>query len=318
LLLGAGYGETGYGQGRRFAAKLRGSEVVSPMPGTSAARARAVFRFDSGFESLRFTLKILDGRRITGARLHCAPRGVSGPAVADLLGAVAGGLNGTIGIRAGLTNANIIPGVDCAATIGSNILNLADLAAALENKAIYVEVSSQANPEGEIRGQVEAVVARYPDGASPTARAAINQAIIAQTTAHSALTQASLAQADAARGDALAFASAAQATAQAALAYTQAVLAGQAAAAALEQAKNQGPEARQAARAAADITAVALSLASQAQIAAQAAEALASQPFPPLGGMGGGNGIPPGVSPGIGDFANGLDNGLINPLPELP
>jgi hypothetical protein len=318
LALGAGQGAASDGQGRRFAAKLRGSEVVAA-PVASTARGRADFRFGPDFRSLAFTLKILGGQQMTSAHLHCAPRGQTGPVIADLLGTMADGVSGTIKVKAGLTDANIVPGVDCGSSIGRNIGNLADLAAAFASGDVYVEVYSQANPGGDIRGQLRAAVpASVPEDDFPVAGAAINQAIIAQTTAQLALTQATLAQADAAQGNALAFSSAAQAATQAALAYTQAVVAGRTAAVAVAQAKDRGPAARKAARAAANTVAVALALASRAQIAAQAAQTLAAQTVFQPPGVGGGNGTLPGFDSGIGGPNNGLGNGLITPVPEPP
>ncbi|MGZ8218935.1 CHRD domain-containing protein [Methylomagnum sp.] len=140
--------------GVRFHAALNGAQV-SPAPVNTTARGNVAFNFRANLSRLSFRLKLRKGTRFTSAQLHCAPTGVVGPVVADLLGSGAGGWNGSLAIGAALTAANLDQTANCAAAIGQPIITLADLAAAMRDGQIYVVVPSAAHPDGEIRGQIE-------------------------------------------------------------------------------------------------------------------------------------------------------------------
>lgn len=138
----------------RFDATLGGIEAV-PGPVDTLMSGRTDFLFNPEETAAQFSLTLANGANITEARLHCGPRGAAGPAVVSLVRFIEGGLNGSVGLKATLTGAGIVQGVDCFSTIGRNIVTLADLAAAMRDGNIFVDVASAAFPSGEIRGQVQ-------------------------------------------------------------------------------------------------------------------------------------------------------------------
>ena len=116
-----------------------------------------------------------DGTRLTQAHLHCGQEGVAGPIVVDLLGAVRGGVAPPLEVRAVLSDANIIQEPDptadnqtCADVLGTPITTLAELVQAIEAGNVYVNVHSEQNPTGEIRGQLTSITAgAQPPGGQP-------------------------------------------------------------------------------------------------------------------------------------------------------
>jgi hypothetical protein len=146
--------DTGNGGGSRYryTVRLTGAEETPPVE--TPTTARLFLRFNRAFDSLRYKLRVSNGRNITVAHLHCAPPDRSGPVVVDLLGAITGALQGKLEIMATLTNANIRPDAGCTATIGREITSLQELAAAMNEGLIYGNVHSVQNPVGEVRGQI--------------------------------------------------------------------------------------------------------------------------------------------------------------------
>jgi hypothetical protein len=152
--------------GRRFQAKLRGNREVPPVD--TAAKGSAAFTFNKNLTRLRYRVEFQEGGRTVGVSLHCAPAGAIGPVVADLLGAVAGGLGGKVAVAATLASANILPDAGCASVIGRSVGSIADLAEAMRLGAIYVNVRSTDFADGEVRGQVKKeVTVSPPPQASP-------------------------------------------------------------------------------------------------------------------------------------------------------
>jgi hypothetical protein len=146
-----------------FEAELSGRQEVAgtapflaPQPGIdteTVGRIRLVF--DPALTRAEFRLRVRDGLAITQAHLHCAFAGVNGPIVAFLFGLVAPGVNVSGLLSEGeLTNASFQGGVDCTGTCGKSVNNIASLRGAILDGCIYANVHSEANPGGEVRGQL--------------------------------------------------------------------------------------------------------------------------------------------------------------------
>ncbi|MGH8658225.1 MAG: CHRD domain-containing protein [Gammaproteobacteria bacterium] len=149
-----------------FRANLAGEQevagLVAPQPGvTTETTGRFRIKFDSALTKAEFRLRVGDGVKVTQAHLHCAPAGVNGPVVAFLFNVAPvpgpGGVDVDGLLAEGeLTNADVVPDVDFASdpACGKTIDNIASLRAAMLQGCIYVNVHTEANPAGEVRGQV--------------------------------------------------------------------------------------------------------------------------------------------------------------------
>ena len=129
-----------------FKAELTGAAEVPPVDTDTSGEAKFIVAGDA----LDFELEINDATEIlgaAGAHIHCAPAGQNGPVVAFLAGPVEGGFDGTVELKATLTDANIVNNA-CGADIAA-------LVESMRNGDTYVNVHSPANPGGEVRGQIE-------------------------------------------------------------------------------------------------------------------------------------------------------------------
>ena len=150
----------------RFDTIASGEQEIQPPGGVltdTSARLRLSFAKD--LSSARFNLRVFDGEAITQAHLHCARAGVNGPIVAFLFnGAPIGGPGGIdvdgLLARGTLTNAEIEaadPPFEENESCGVAINNIASLFAAVLDGLIYLNVHSEANVPGEVRGQIFAL-----------------------------------------------------------------------------------------------------------------------------------------------------------------
>jgi hypothetical protein len=131
-----------------FRAELSGANEVPPVDTNTTGEARFIVRDDT----IDFELEIINADSIlgvAGAHIHCAPAGENGPVVAFLAGAVPGGFDGSVEVKATLTVANIV-NQSCGADI-------AELVESMSNGDAYVNVHSPDHPGGEARGQIQKV-----------------------------------------------------------------------------------------------------------------------------------------------------------------
>lgn len=139
-----------------FVAELSGANEVPPVVTDTTGEARFILDGDV----LRFELEIEDATEIfgvAGAHIHCAPAGENGGIVAFLAGAVPGGFDGTVEIKATLSDANILNHVDHLGNENACGESLEELIEAMEAGNTYVNAHSPDHPGGEIRGQIEAI-----------------------------------------------------------------------------------------------------------------------------------------------------------------
>ncbi len=132
--------------GREFRADLCGDEEVPPVDTDTSGKLR--IRFADDFSSATFRLDLRDAERITQAHLHCGEEGVNGPVVIFLAGFHANGwdVDGRWLDNVTITDQNIVN-----TACGSSLRELAE---AMEDGRIYVNVHSVAVPSGVVRGQL--------------------------------------------------------------------------------------------------------------------------------------------------------------------
>ena len=133
-------------QSEPFSAMLSGGEEVPPVD--TAATGVASFTLEGG-ESIKYDVNVTGMDKVTAAHIHNAPKGENGEVVVTLFkadsptGEISGSLaNGTI------TNSTLEGDMQGLAVI--------DLIKAMERGETYVNVHTEQNPNGEIRGQISA------------------------------------------------------------------------------------------------------------------------------------------------------------------
>ncbi len=151
-----------HGEVFTFSTLASGAQEIQPPGGVDTdTSAELRVRFAEDLSSFRFDLDVFDGRLITQAHLHCAPAGSNGPIIV-FLAAIADSVAGPGGedvdgnLTSGeLTNADLEE-TDFAAveTCGVVINNVASLRAAVEAGLVYLNVHSEFNAPGEVRGQL--------------------------------------------------------------------------------------------------------------------------------------------------------------------
>ncbi len=145
-LSGVAQGRPGGFHEADFKAELSGAEEVPPVETDTTGEAKFIVRRDA----IDFELEIDDADGIlgaAGAHIHCAPAGQNGPVVVFLAGQVPGGFDGTVELKATVTEANIVD-PSCGET-------LAELVDSMRSGNTYVNVHSIDHPTGEVRGQIE-------------------------------------------------------------------------------------------------------------------------------------------------------------------
>jgi CHRD domain len=130
-----------------FNAMLSGGEEVPPVD--TAATGVASFTLE-GEQSIKYDVNVTGMDKVTAAHIHNAPKGENGEVVVTLFkadsptGQISGSLaNGTI------TDSNLEGQMQ-----GTPFL---DLIKAVERGETYVNVHTEKNPKGEIRGQISTV-----------------------------------------------------------------------------------------------------------------------------------------------------------------
>lgn len=130
-----------------FSAMLSGGEEVPPID--TAATGVASFTVEGG-ESIKYDVNVTGMDKVTAAHIHNAPKGENGEVIVTLFKADSptGQISGSLA-NGSITASNLEGQMQ-----GSPFR---DIIRALELGEAYVNVHTEKNPNGEIRGQISAV-----------------------------------------------------------------------------------------------------------------------------------------------------------------
>jgi CHRD domain-containing protein len=131
----------------RFAATMN-SANERPTPNASTATGTATFTIDETAGTITYTVNVTNITNVTASHIHVGRADAAGPIVVNLLAATP---------PAGTINGQLTTGTITAASIGTGVpITFASLMALMRGGDIYINVHTQANPGGEIRGQLVA------------------------------------------------------------------------------------------------------------------------------------------------------------------
>lgn len=128
---------------KKFSAQLSGDQEVPPVQTNASGMAW----FKSNRDNLEFELNVTDLQGITMAHIHNGKQGEIGPPVLPLYKSD----SPTILMNGKLASGNITANMLEGPMVGKQIANLTT---AMKNSETYVNVHTQQNPNGEIRGQI--------------------------------------------------------------------------------------------------------------------------------------------------------------------
>lgn len=129
----------------KFEVALSGAQEVPPVE--TQADGQFTINFNEELSEATYTLEVGDTQTpITAAHLHCGVAGENGPPVVPLSTEAQG--------EQTITNADIDTEAAQQEACETPINNIASLLDAMADNRIYVNVHTQANPEGELRAQI--------------------------------------------------------------------------------------------------------------------------------------------------------------------
>ena len=133
------------GQPQNFRTHLSGASEVPPV--ATEAQGEVIFQLNSEETELSFKLNVANIENVRAAHIHFAAEGVNGPVVVPLFTGptIAGRFQGTL-------SEGVITSAELAGPLAGGVLG--DLIAIMESGEAYVNVHTDQNPGGEIRGQV--------------------------------------------------------------------------------------------------------------------------------------------------------------------
>lgn len=129
-------------------ANLSGGNEVPPPSVSTGAHGRAVITVDRAAGRISYRVEVYNlPTGLTGAHIHVGPAGSNGPIIFDTRPTVLGASN-DFALEGSWTAA------DLRASAGGGINSFDDAVFAIASGVTYFNVHSQANPGGEIRGQL--------------------------------------------------------------------------------------------------------------------------------------------------------------------
>jgi|SRR5215208_1088957 len=132
-------------QQKRFVTELTGFEEVPPVNNTSAI---GVAEFKLGQDNIMYTVNVTDIENVTAAHIHSGQVGENGPIVITLFKEDPP----TTAMTTGVLSEGNITATNLEGPMAGQLLS--NLISAMRNDQTYVNVHTQQNPNGEIRGQI--------------------------------------------------------------------------------------------------------------------------------------------------------------------
>jgi hypothetical protein len=132
-------------QQKRFITELTGFEEVPPVNNTSAI---GVAEFKLGQDNIMYTVNVTDIENVTAAHIHSGQVGENGPIVITLFKED----TPTTAMTTGVLSEGNITATNLEGPMAGQLLS--NLISAMRNDQTYVNVHTQQNPNGEIRGQI--------------------------------------------------------------------------------------------------------------------------------------------------------------------
>ena len=136
----------GFAAEKRFHAKLTGHDEVPSV--TTKATGEAKFKLSSDGKELSYELHVKNIENASAAHIHQGMKGKSGPPVANLF---------TGPKKEGKFDGELSKGTLTDKDLSGNLMgkSLEDLVKLIKSGDAYVNVHTDANPEGEIRAQIK-------------------------------------------------------------------------------------------------------------------------------------------------------------------
>jgi CHRD domain len=132
-------------QQERFITELTAFEEVPPVNDTSAI-GRAEFKL--GQDNIMYTVNVTDIENVTAAHIHRGQVGENGPIVITLFKSE----TPTTAMTTEVLSEGNITATNLEGPMAGQLLS--NLTSAMQNEQTYVNVHTQQNPNGEIRGQI--------------------------------------------------------------------------------------------------------------------------------------------------------------------
>ncbi len=129
----------------RFITELTGFEEVPPVNNTSAI---GVAEFKLGRDNIMYIVNVTDIENVTAAHIHRGQVGENGPIVITLFKKD----TPTTAMTTGVLSEGNITAANLEGPMAGQLLS--NLTSAMQNEQTYVNVHTQQNPNGEIRGQI--------------------------------------------------------------------------------------------------------------------------------------------------------------------
>lgn len=136
----------GFAAEKSFHAKLVGNDEVPSVK--TKAKGEVTFRLSSDGKELNYKLHVKNIENPNAAHIHLGMKGKNGPPLANLF---------TGPKKEGKFSGDLSEGTIKAEDLKGDLMgkSLDDLVQLIKSKSIYVNVHTDANPDGEIRGQVK-------------------------------------------------------------------------------------------------------------------------------------------------------------------